>query len=68
MSNVSIGFTIEEVTVNEEEDLHFEVCVSIEGADEIEQPFFVEFDLCPLNGNDNYPSHAMQDPTNILYM
>lgn len=35
------------ITVSEEEDVHFDVCVSLEGSiDEIEIPFFVEFDLC----------------------
>ena len=44
---------MDEFTVNEEADLHFNVCVSIEGAEIIEQPFTVEFDLCKFDGKQN---------------
>lgn len=38
-----------EVSVSEGEDVHVDVCVSLNGSiDEIEIPFFVEFDLCAL--------------------
>ena len=42
---MSLGFNVTEVTVNEDEDLHFDVCVTVNGADEIDAVFFVEFEL-----------------------
>ena len=49
VSNISIGFNVTEVVVSEGEDIHVDVCVMLSGnVDEIEVPFFVEFDLCAL--------------------
>lgn len=40
-----------DISVSEEEAVHFNVCVSLDRViDEIEAPFFVEFDLCAIRG------------------
>ena len=52
VTNVSIGLDLNETTVNEGEDVHFDVCLTINGDVEvIENSFYVEFDLCAIGLN-----------------